>query len=108
MTDPTPTFDLIERFRRGDQDAFATLFEKYRRRLAVLIHYRLPPDKRHAEDVDEILQETFLAAFEGLVQFEYRSPGSFLNWLSSFFRAYAWDDEAFGGQHPENTSLLRR
>ena len=82
MTAPTPTFDLIERFRRGDQDAFAALFEKYRRRLAVLIHYRLPPDKRHAEDVDEILQETFLAAFEGLVQFEYRSPGSFLNWLS--------------------------
>lgn len=28
--------------------------------------------------------------------------------LQLFFRAYAWDDEAFGGQHSENTSLLRR
>jgi len=79
---PTATFDLIERFRRGDREAFTPLFEKYQRRLAVLIHYKLSPEKRRGEEVDEILQETFLAAFEDLAQFQYRSPGSFLNWLS--------------------------
>jgi RNA polymerase sigma-70 factor (ECF subfamily) len=76
------TFDLIERFRAGDRDAFTLLFEKYQRRLAVLIHYKLRPEKRRAEDVEEILQDTFCAAFEDLHYFQYRSPGSFLNWLS--------------------------
>ncbi len=82
MQEPTSTFDLIERFRQGDSGAFSLLFEKYRRRLAVLIHYKLSPEKRRPEDVEDLLQETFLAAFRDLGQFEYRSPGSFLSWLS--------------------------
>ena len=82
MDTQSTTFDLIERFRAGDRDAFTLLFQKYQRRLAVLIHYKLRPEKRRSEDVEEILQETFCAAFEDLRYFQYRSPGSFLNWLS--------------------------
>jgi len=82
MDTPTTSFDLIERFRRGDPDAFTPLFEKYRRRLAVMIHYKLRPDKRQHEDVEDILQETFYYAFRNLSQFQYLSRGSFLNWLS--------------------------
>jgi RNA polymerase sigma-70 factor (ECF subfamily) len=82
MDMPTTTLDLIERFRRGDREAFTPLFDKYRRRLAVMIHYKLRPEKRQIEDVEEILQDTFCAAFEDLQTFEYRAPGSFLNWLS--------------------------
>ena len=82
MDMPTTTLGLIDRFRRGDRDAFTPLFEKYRRRLAVMIHYKLQPNTRRIEDVEDIVQETFCAAFEDLHAFEYRSPGSFLNWLS--------------------------
>lgn len=82
MDTPTTSFDLIERFRRGDPEAFTPLFERYRRRLAVMIHYKLSADKQKPEDVEEILQETFCSAFQDLRQFQYRSPGSFLNWLS--------------------------
>ena len=82
MNMPTTTWDLIDRFRRGDREAFTPLFEKYRRRLDVMIHYKLGPDKRGVENVEEVLQETFCAAFEDLQSFEYRAPGSFLNWLS--------------------------
>jgi RNA polymerase sigma-70 factor, ECF subfamily len=82
MDTPTTSFDLIERFRRGDPDAFTPLFEKYRRRLAVMIHYKLRPDRRQPEDVEDILQETFYYAFRNLSQFQYLSRGSFLNWLS--------------------------
>lgn len=82
METPTTAFGLIERIRQGDRDAFTPLFEKYQRRLAVLVHYKLSAAKQRPEDIDEILQETFLAAFEDFGQFEYRSPGSFLNWLS--------------------------
>lgn len=37
----TSTFDLIERFREGDETAFSQLFAKYRPRLGVLIRYKL-------------------------------------------------------------------
>ena len=81
-TPPTEAFELIERIRQGDGGAFTLLFEKYKRRLTILIYYKLDPKRRLPEDVEEILQETFLGAFEDLAQFQYRSPGSFLNWLS--------------------------
>jgi RNA polymerase sigma-70 factor, ECF subfamily len=76
------TPDLIERFRRGDRDAFTPLFEKYRRRLAVMIHYKLCPERRRPEDVEKILRETFCRASRDLSLFQCVSPCSFLNWLS--------------------------
>lgn len=82
MDTPTTNLDLIERLRRGDREAFTPLFEKYRRRLEVMVHYKLQPEWRCVENAEEIVQETFCAAFEDLPTFEYRSSGSFLNWLS--------------------------
>jgi RNA polymerase sigma-70 factor (ECF subfamily) len=78
----TSTFDLVERFKRGDSDAFSLLFGKYRRRLAVLVHYKMSADLRGKLEVDDILQEVFFAASQGLNRFEYQSPGSLLSWLS--------------------------
>src|SRR5215472_6543381 len=78
----TSTCDLVERFKRGEQRAFSLLFGKYRRRLAVLLHYRMSEDLRGRLEVDDILQEVFLAAAQGLGRFDYQSPGSFMAWLS--------------------------
>ena len=82
MPSPTSTFDLVERFKSGDTRAFSLLFEKYRPRLAVLVHYKLSPDMRGRIEVDDILQETFLEAARSVGNFTYRSPGSFMSWLS--------------------------
>ncbi len=82
MQSPTSTFGLIERFKNGEEEAFSLLFEKYRRRLGVLIHYKLSPELRARMEVDDVLQETFLAASRNIAQFTYRSPGSFMAWLS--------------------------
>ncbi len=79
---PTSSFDLIEKVKQGDTHAFSLLFDKYRRRLAVLIHYKLSPEKRHLIEVDEVMQETLMAAFRDLPRFDYREPGSLLHWLS--------------------------
>src|SRR5581483_10255356 len=68
--------------RKGDQEAFSLLFEKYRPRLAVLIHYRLSPQQRRISGVDDVLQETLLKGFRDFHQFTYQAPGSFLHWLS--------------------------
>lgn len=82
MEPPTSSFGLIERYRDGDQEAFTALFEKHRRRLAVLIYYKLSENRRRSGELDDLLQETFFAASRDLGRFEYRSAGSFLRWLS--------------------------
>ena len=81
MPEHTSTFGLVERFRKGDEEAFAALFAKYKPRLAVFIHYRLRPDVRTRVDVDDVLQEVFFAAAKDISGFAYRGPGSFFAWL---------------------------
>ncbi|HTU97792.1 MAG TPA: sigma-70 family RNA polymerase sigma factor [Solirubrobacteraceae bacterium] len=65
----------LARAQRGDEDAFAALAEPYRRELQ-LHCYRILGSLQDAED---LLQETLLAAWRGLEQFEGRS--SLRAWL---------------------------
>ena len=83
MSSPTSTFALLEKARSGDDEALSRLFERHRRRLAVLIYYKLSPQARQACDVEDLVQETQLRAFRDIGRFTYQSPGSFLRWLSS-------------------------
>ena len=82
MNTQTSTCDLVDRFKRGDQEAFSMLFGKYRRRLAVLVHYKMSAELRGKLEVDDVLQEVFLSAAQGLSRFTYQTPGSFMAWLS--------------------------
>src|SRR5262245_56634349 len=69
------TTDLIVRARDGDGDAFRELAEPHRREL--LAHcYRMLGSLQDAEDA---LQNTLLAAWQGLAAFEERS--SLRTWL---------------------------
>lgn len=79
----TSTFNLLERFREGDETAFNQLFTKYKPRLAVLIRYKLGTPLRERVEVDDILQEVFLTASRDIQKFSYRSSGSFMRWISS-------------------------
>src|SRR6201991_4338525 len=65
----------LARAQRGDADAFAALTEPYRRELQ-LHCYRILGSLQDAED---LLQETLLAAWRSLEQFEGRS--SLRAWL---------------------------
>lgn len=78
----TSTFDLVERFRQGDEVAFSQLFTNYKPRLAVLVRYKLSEPLREHVEVDDILQDVFLLASRDIKEFTYRSPGSFMSWLS--------------------------
>jgi RNA polymerase sigma-70 factor (ECF subfamily) len=59
------------------------LFERYRRRLAVLVRFKLGEEWRGKLDIDDLVQETMMRAYRDLDSFTYRSPGSFLHWLSA-------------------------
>ena len=67
--------ELVERARRGDQDAFRLIVEKYERRVRGLV-WGLVGDRSDAEDV---AQDAFLRAFRGLSSFRGRSR--FRTWL---------------------------
>src|SRR5262245_31190565 len=69
------TADLISRARAGDGEAFRELTEPYRRELQVHC-YRMLGSLQDAEDA---LQDTLLAAWQGLGAFEQRA--SIRTWL---------------------------
>jgi RNA polymerase sigma-70 factor (subfamily 1) len=83
VSSPTSTFTLLEKAKAGDEEALSRAFEKVRRRLAVLIHFKLRPRASDFSEVEDVVQETCLRAFRDLDRFSYQSPGSFLRWLSS-------------------------
>ena len=69
------TEQTLDRARAGDEDAFRELTDPYRRELQVHL-YRIVGSTQDAED---LLQETLLAAWRGLEQFEQRA--SVRTWL---------------------------
>jgi RNA polymerase sigma-70 factor (ECF subfamily) len=68
---------LIEALRRGDEDAFMALVERYHRRLVRLAQAYVP-SRAVAE---EVAQETWLGVLKGIGQFEGRS--SLKTWIYS-------------------------
>ena len=75
MTVRVMTADLISRARAGDGDAFRELTEPHRRELQVHC-YRMLGSFADAEDA---LQDTLLAAWQGLAGFQGRA--SLRTWL---------------------------
>jgi RNA polymerase sigma-70 factor (ECF subfamily) len=73
--DPTVIDQTLTRARAGDEDAFRELTDPYRRELQLHV-YRIVGSVQDAED---LLQETLLAAWRGLEQFEERA--SVRTWL---------------------------
>ncbi len=69
------TTDLIAQARAGDEEAFRELIDPYRRELQVHC-YRILGS---AQDAEDALQETLLAAWQGLAGFEERA--SVRTWL---------------------------
>jgi RNA polymerase sigma-70 factor, ECF subfamily len=104
----TSTLGIIERIRRGDQEAFTVLFNRTALRLAARIHYQLSPEMRGFYEIDDLIQETYLRAVQDLSRFEYRAPGSFLRWICAIADHVIADRARFEGrQKRQATQLLR-
>lgn len=64
-----------------DAGAFAELFTEHRDRLKQMLHYRMDPRLRQRTDLSDVLQESYIDAFQRIEHFE-RKPGlSFYVWL---------------------------
>jgi RNA polymerase sigma-70 factor (ECF subfamily) len=73
--DPVDDAELVAAARRGDRDAFRTLFERYHRRAYALAFGVL----RHQDDALDVVQDAFIKAHKYLDKFEGNS--SFYTWL---------------------------
>jgi len=68
--------DLVERAKGGDMEAFAELVRRYERRI-----YRMARQiTQNDEDAEDVLQESFLKAFEHLDSFQGQSK--FYTWVT--------------------------
>jgi RNA polymerase sigma-70 factor (ECF subfamily) len=73
--DPVDDRELVESARKGDRDAFRTLYDRYHRRAYALAFGVL----RHQDDALDVVQDAFIKAHRYLDKFEGNS--SFYTWL---------------------------
>jgi RNA polymerase sigma-70 factor, ECF subfamily len=73
--DKTYDYALVDRFRKGDQDAFSELYERLRETV-YRVAFKIVTNK---EDALDIVQETFITAHKALHKFEQRAAVS--TWL---------------------------
>jgi RNA polymerase sigma-70 factor (ECF subfamily) len=72
---------LVERARAGDGAAFERLVEPRLARLLLRVELRLPAWLAARTDGADLVQETLLAAHQGLARLEVRGPLAFDAWL---------------------------
>ena len=67
--------ELVARAAKGDASSFGVLFDQFSKDV-----YRLARSMGHdSEEAEDVMQETFMAAFEGVASYQGRS--SFKTWL---------------------------
>jgi RNA polymerase sigma-70 factor, ECF subfamily len=94
------TEQTLARARAGDEDAFRELTDPYRRELQ-LHAYRIVGS---AQDAEDLLQETLLAAWRGLAQFEGRA--SVRAWLHRIATNRALDALRASRRRPEDLQRM--
>ena len=72
---------IVDLARNGDQTAWKTLYDRYRRMLVISIEIRMQGVLQRRFDAEDVLQEAFYKAWTGLSTFEYQGEGSFRQWL---------------------------
>jgi RNA polymerase sigma-70 factor (ECF subfamily) len=81
MAEGRPLQELVEQARSGDRAAFAALTQALRLELLEYAGARMGEVVRAQAEAEDIVQETFLKAYEGLDRFEWRGDNSLRSWL---------------------------
>ncbi|HYP52067.1 MAG TPA: sigma-70 family RNA polymerase sigma factor [Pyrinomonadaceae bacterium] len=87
--------ELVARVLGGEEEAFEELFERHRRRVALIAGRFF----RQREQIEEVVQESFTKAFFALADFSNQQEGSFAAWLARI---------AFNASYDELRRLKRR
>ena len=82
MTRDDETQRLVQKAKAGNGRAYDQLVDQFRERLAASVRARLGEGGLGRLDVEDILQETFVRAFQSIERFEWQDEDSFYRWLS--------------------------
>jgi len=87
------THSLIVSAKMDNPEAVNQLFARYQSRVLRIVRLRLTGDQRSRLKLQsmDVMQEVFIYAFQHLKDFEPKSQGHFLNWLSNRVRHYICD-----------------
>jgi RNA polymerase sigma-70 factor (ECF subfamily) len=99
------TFDLLERARRGDNEAIEQLFARHLKPLQRWATGRLPKWARNLADTDDLVQDTLFRTFKRLEDFEPRASGSLQAYLRRAVLNRLRDELRRKGRLPEMTDL---
>ncbi len=84
----TPDTELVARVRAGSEAAFEELFNRHRRRVAFIINRFFT----RREQVEDVVQDTFVKAFFALDSFGGAHDKSFPAWLARIATNAAYDE----------------
>lgn len=83
MAQNSRTHTLVLRAKEGDKGAFEKIVTAQSDRVAFLIRHRLGPRLASKVDVADVVQETFLRAWQGLADFTWQGEAAFSTWLDT-------------------------
>jgi len=73
---------LIQAHQEGDPRALDSLMARYYDRVERIVRARTGPWLKRIESVEDLVQETFLAAVQSFDRFELREDASLIQWLA--------------------------
>ena len=83
-----PDIELVAQIRAGDESAFELLFNRHRRRVALIASRFF----RQREQIEEIIQESFSKAYFALGDFYNQQEASFAAWLARIAYNSCYDE----------------
>jgi RNA polymerase sigma factor (sigma-70 family) len=76
------TMVLIERHRGGERNALDELFRRYSKRVRRIVNIRMGTFLRSRAEVEDVVQETLLRAFESIDNYEVREDAKLIDWMA--------------------------
>jgi RNA polymerase sigma factor (sigma-70 family) len=103
--DPESTFELLDRARRGDDEALNRLFARHLRPLQRWVSGGLPNWARDLADTDDLVQDTLLQTFKRIGDFEPRRAGALQAYLRQAVVNRLRDELRRRARRPDSTDL---
>ncbi len=82
MLDRSSSEQLLRQAQEGDRAAFEHLVEIYRPRLEALVRLKLGSELRGRVEVDDIIQETLVGAYDSIDTLRSPDASAFFRWLA--------------------------
>lgn len=97
-TDERSDVELVARAGAGDEAAFEELFNRHRRRVALIASRFF----RQREQIEEIVQESFTKAYFALADFSHHQESVFASWIARIAFNSCYDELRRMKRRPES------